>query len=96
MFSVNIKTGTKLRSKATGAVVEIIDMDFNMYEWTYAVKIDGITKNYSYKHILNEYDVIDEAPNSLHFGETTCSCGGMKTYNSRDKVYHSFYCYYGK
>jgi len=95
MFSVNIKTGTRLKSKATGAIITVIDMDFNTYEWVYVIEVAGIRKSLSYNSILKEYDLMEDNSPS-HISETTCVCGGMKTYNSRDSVYHSVWCIYGK
>jgi|CXWL01.1.fsa_nt_gi hypothetical protein len=92
----SIKVGTKLKSKATGAIVDVVDMDFNMYEWTYVLDILGIRRHQSYSSIIKEYDIVDGGNGTPHLGESSCTCGGLKTYNSRDKVYHSNWCVYGK
>jgi hypothetical protein len=93
---MSIKTGTKLKSKATGAIVEVIDMDFNMYDWTYTLDILGMKKYYTYPALIKEYDVVSDVSSPVQFSESSCTCGGMKTYNSRDSVYHSVWCFYGK
>lgn len=89
-----IKKGTNLRSRATGAIVPVIAAEFDLFGMTYTVEISGLKRHYTYDTLMAEYTIIDESP--IASEEVVCKCGGYKTYNSLDCIYHAQYCYYGK
>ncbi len=91
-----IQKGTKLKSRTTGAEVTVIAADFDMWGMTYSIEVGGLKKHYTYDTLVKEYEIIVESLPYTKEEDKVCKCGGEKTYNSKEKIYHSRWCWYGK
>ena len=88
---MNVKKGTKLKDKNTKDIYEVTDIDHQMYGIIYEVSNDLNKKFHTYDSIKLIYDLHEESK----YETLECNCGGYKTYNSHEGIYHSHWCYFG-